>query len=893
MKKIITFLLFLAGISVMAQNGCRTSEVTIDFYKNNPNAQKEFLDFNKYTEDFAKSQEKSALSGQNIIIPVVFHVYGTTQNGKTVNDQKIINSLQMVNEDFQGLNPDFYTVDPLFEGVRSKTNIEFKLAQIDPNGSPTTGIIYHAASSGQANFNSPIVAADGWDNYKYMNIYITADLYDNGESNNSGVAWLPDTSMSDADIARVVYNGQYLKGNTDDEFASILTHEFGHWLNLSHTFEGGCTSLTQDYVDDTPQEDANSTDDGCAVGASDCGGTSLINYENYMGYDSSTGCAKMFTKGQTDRMYAALHHAARVTLWQDANLIATGVGSSYDITPSVFDGATTTQSAFLQVCAGTNINMGTTQTGIQQNVTLLKPNGLVDTTTDGDTFWTFDNVQPEDAGIYIICYNDGSGNIGFAPIELQVGYEITPWVNDSADWSIGNELSVCPGTNIYLGMEYRGLNNASIELPNGSIDTTPDVGTAWQFTNVQPADAGTYTVTYDFGGCTASVQIELKIQEEIIPWVNDGSDWLQQSYVEACPGDTGVYIGMQSGAGTSNVTLTAPNGSVDTTPDVATGFLLSALQASDFGVYTITWNNPSGCTGSTQIELKYKDDTLLGWVRDNNNNWFRKSSLFACTGDNIAIGTTNLGTTDFKITYPNGTVDTTPDIATGWYLNNIQESDEGRYKIEFGDPSRCYAVTYVDLVVDNTVLGSEVEYEINGQGFTPSATNSITVDGGDKVSVRIPSNLFEGSISWTGPNGFTSNASTIEVTNLAVDGVHDGTYTATINHTVDCSSVKAPEVVNFEIAFNVLSIGEEEITIFDMYPNPTNDGLVTIRKKDSNRDLRLMVSDLQGKTLINTSNNEFSSNEMILDLRQYSAGVYFISAYSGDKSSTKRIVKYK
>ncbi len=50
----------------------------------------------------------------------------------------------------------------------------------------------------------------------------------------------------------------------------------------------------------------------------------LINYENYMGYDSAGGCAKMFTKGQTDRMYAALNHSARFSLWQNANLIATG-----------------------------------------------------------------------------------------------------------------------------------------------------------------------------------------------------------------------------------------------------------------------------------------------------------------------------------------------------------------------------------------------------------------------------------------------------------------------------------------------------------------------------------------------------------------------------------------
>ncbi|AUX19265.1 hypothetical protein AQ623_14005 [Flavobacterium columnare] len=50
-----------------------------------------------------------------------------------------------------------------------------------------------------------------------------------------------------------------------------------------------------------------------------------INSENYMGYNGSHGCYKMFTKGQVQRMYKALHHSSREKLWQKENLIDTGL----------------------------------------------------------------------------------------------------------------------------------------------------------------------------------------------------------------------------------------------------------------------------------------------------------------------------------------------------------------------------------------------------------------------------------------------------------------------------------------------------------------------------------------------------------------------------------------
>ncbi len=329
---------------------CRTKEENDVIYRKNPNALKEKIDFDILSKKFADKHFER--SGDNRLdptytIPVVFHVYGTTHNGHSVTYDKIVVALQKLNEDFNGLNADYNTVEPFFQPRRSTLNIEFKLAKIDPSGSCTSGVVFHSSKNGYGNGGGydDQIQVDAWDNHKYMNVYIQNDLYNDGQTTNSGVAWYPDSWMFENNLARVVYNGAYLHGNTGDEFASVLTHEFGHFLNLIHTFDGGCGGT--DEVSDTPKEDGLHTL-GCTPGTN-CTGDN-VNFENYMGYNGAAGCYKMFTQGQIARMLAALEHPARITLWQPANLVATGVnitGNSLTANANTFKEAIANTGTFI------------------------------------------------------------------------------------------------------------------------------------------------------------------------------------------------------------------------------------------------------------------------------------------------------------------------------------------------------------------------------------------------------------------------------------------------------------------------------------------------------------------------------------------------------------------
>jgi Pregnancy-associated plasma protein-A/Secretion system C-terminal sorting domain len=312
---------------------CGTSEAMNLYFKSNTTAKLENQKFELFTSELIEAgfKEKS-ISTPCFIIPVVFHVYGTTQGGKPVNDTVIQQALDGVNRDFHAMNSDFNSVHSNFKDIRGQMpDVTFALAKIDPNGNHTNGIDYRPSTCGYAIMNSyydSIVASQAWNNYKYLNIYVMNDLCCTGCTAFTGFAHFPDTALSNKNLGKIGFNGIYLGKNTTTEKASILTHEFGHWLNLYHTFQGACIN-SNDYVADTPPCD-NSQSYGCHYVFNNTSypincNNNLINAENYMDYAGFNGCYKMFTQGQVNRMYAALYHPARQPLWQPSNLIATGL----------------------------------------------------------------------------------------------------------------------------------------------------------------------------------------------------------------------------------------------------------------------------------------------------------------------------------------------------------------------------------------------------------------------------------------------------------------------------------------------------------------------------------------------------------------------------------------
>jgi Pregnancy-associated plasma protein-A len=120
-----------------------------------------------------------------------------------------------------------------------------------------------------------------------------------------GWAYLPEilTKPGQAALDGVVIDWESLRGTSTTyagryDQGETATHEVGHWLNLEHTFFGGCNAKG-DFVDDTPKQKTPTS--GCPEGKDTCTAPGTDPIHNYMDYSFDT-CYTQFTPGQAQRM---------------------------------------------------------------------------------------------------------------------------------------------------------------------------------------------------------------------------------------------------------------------------------------------------------------------------------------------------------------------------------------------------------------------------------------------------------------------------------------------------------------------------------------------------------------------------------------------------------------
>lgn len=324
--KIVLIFAFLALIlferSFSQIKPCSTYEANVKAETENPEA----LKAKKELDTFIRSNNYK--TEDIYIIPVVFHVmhyYGT----ENISKAQIQDAIRVLNEDFRKLNPDTIDILPSFQGIAADSRIEFRLANIDPDGNCTDGIVRYATTSTYNADESTKYESPAWPRNKYLNIWTAFSL----SSGAAGYSYYP-ASVSGSwgegvDGVMILYN--YVGSIETSSFITsrTLTHEIGHYLNLMHTWgnsnEPGLPSNCDidDEVSDTPNTIGHT---GCNLSAATCG--FLDNVQNYMEYSY---CYKMFTEGQKQRMRTTLNStiSGRNNLWSSANLIATGTNDGY------------------------------------------------------------------------------------------------------------------------------------------------------------------------------------------------------------------------------------------------------------------------------------------------------------------------------------------------------------------------------------------------------------------------------------------------------------------------------------------------------------------------------------------------------------------------------------
>ena len=779
-----------------------------------------------------------------VSIPVVFHVVyaNSTQN---ISDAKIYAQIAQLNADYARLNSDAGNTPSAFSSLASNTEIQFCLAQRDPSGNATTGIVRKSTTVSSWSDNDAVkYTANGgssaWSRDSYLNIWSC-----NLGSSLLGYAQFPGGAAA-TDGVVVLYSsvGSISTPGTAAPYnlGRTATHEVGHWLNLRHIW--GDANCGSDLVSDTPTQQ---TDNGgcpsfphvtCSNGAN---GDMFMNYMDY----TDDNCMNMFSAGQKSRMQALFGTGgSRVALLSSLGCSAPN-GTTCGVPSGIAAGNLTTSSANISWSAATGavsynfqykLASASTWTTVNTTSTSYALSGLTSGTSYNaqvqtvcsasssaySTSTTFTTNTPG-------CSDSGEPNNTTATASaISSGTAINALVASSTDADyyrlvVGSTGTIALGlSNLAADYDLRLLNSAGTQLASSANGST----TAESISYANAA-AGTY-------------------------------------YVHVF-GYNGAFSATQCYALTATVTATATCG----TP---TGLASSAITTSGA---TISWTTVSG---ATSYNLQYKLASASTWTTVSNTTTSRTlTGLTAGTAYNAqvqAVCASGSSSYSTAISFTTGSVSGCTDT---WESNGTT-----------GTAKTISVNTDITALIGSN--GDVDWYKFTNTSAASRIRINLTNLAGDYDLY-----LYRGTSTLVGSSeaGSTTaeqiilNTTTVATYYIKVIG-YNGAFSATTCYNLRANTSGS----NFrEGVFEEVVAVEPATGLMNLYPNPANDKVVFDYVAKNDGKLEIVLIDATGRQVLSTRQSISQGPTTVgLPLPTLSNGLYVLQLVDGDTRYQQRFL---
>jgi len=855
------------------------------------------------------------LTGVIYTIPVVFHIIHNN-GSENISDAQIQDALNILNRDYRKLNADTSAIVSAFQGDAADVEMRFVFATVAPNGACFSGITRTVSattndgSDGETQV-AAVVAGNNvyqgiWPHNRYLNIYIANDI-----GGAAGYTFNPNNGGTAQQ--QMYYNGVFALhdytgsiGTSSVTNSRTLTHEVGHWLNLSHVWgannnpgSAGCAGT--DNVNDTPATQGSQscvlTQNSCTSDNAYWGFNQIDQVQNYMDYSY---CSVMFTQGQVDRMRAAIISSVggRSNIWTTANLNLVGGGPGTSLCAMDFSANQTT------MCAGTTVTYTPSQTSGISAYSWSFPGGTPATSTAVNPTVTYPTAGTYNASLTVTASSNGA-----TYPKTKTNY-IT--VNTNTTVSLPISEGFVSATFPPAGWTIVNDGATGTWTRSNSVGRAPTAGNSLRFDNYN-LESGTDEMRLPKADIAAYSSAQLVFDVAYAPYNTVYFDGLQVLVSTNC-GNTFTTVYSKS-----NTTLATANATTNSFSPTTAQWRSETVDLTPFvgnsSVWIVFKNN--GGNGNNlyidNINITGISGTPVTPVAS-----FTSTSQTVCAGQSVTYTSTSTNNpTSYSWSFPGGTPSTSTSAsqvvtyaAAGTYNVSLTATNAGGSNasnqtgyvtvnaspaaptINAGGATTFCQGGSVTLTSSagsgttwsNSAGGSSITVTTSGT-YTATQTvascpspvsNSISVTVNSNPNVNFasvpmlcssdgPYTLTQGS-----PAGGTYSGAGVTGNqfNPATVGISSTTVTYSYTNINNCTATANTTVVVDGCA----SIGENELSFIQLYPNPST-GSFTISSGDVKMN-SVKVFNAVGQLVYEV--NDLQDSKQDVDLKNMAKGVYTV-----------------